>query len=187
VSRAQAKAIGLLASDLITDGTFTFGAGFTYDYDPSNGVSSGFDFQGVAMHEISEIMGRISGLGASIGGNPGYLLYDLFRYTGPGTRGLTNGSGIQFSINAGGSLLKPFNSVSTGDFADWASGTNDSFNAFSNSGVVNPMTAVDLQVMDVIGYNRVSGAAAVPEPSTGLLFFSALLAGGLIRRRATAK
>ena len=190
MTRAQAKAIGLLASDSTTDGAFTFGAGWTYDYDPSNGVTAGqFDFQGVAMHEISEIMGRIGGLaGFSSGGKVGYMLYDLFRYTGAGTRGLTNGSGIQFSINAGGTLLKLFNTGSSGgDAGDWATGVNDSFNAFSSSGAVNPMTAVDLRAMDVIGYNFVSGAAAVPEPSTGLLLVSALMAGGLIRRRAAPR
>jgi hypothetical protein len=186
VSRAQAKAIGLLASDLVNDGTFTFGAGFSYDFDPSNGVTAGaYDFQGVAMHEISEIMGRIGLVGTSVSGAPGYILYDLFRYTGAGTRGLTNGSGIQFSINAGTTLLKLFNTGSSGgDAGDWASGTNDSFNAFSSTGIVEPMTAVDLRAMDVIGYNLVS---AVPEPSTGFLIGAALLAVGLIRRRATSQ
>ena len=130
-------------------------------------------------------MGRIGLVGTSVSGAPGYILYDLFRYTGAGTRGLTNGSGIQFSINAGTTLLKLFNTGSSGgDAGDWASGTNDSFNAFSSTGIVEPMTAVDLRAMDVIGYNLVS---AVPEPSTGFLIGAALLAVGLIRRRATSQ
>ena len=143
-----------------------------------------FDFQGVAMHEIAQIMGKIAGVGDfSIAGRPAYPLFDLFRYTGPSARGLSSGSGIQFSIDAGGALLKAFNPGSNGgDAGDWASASNDSFNAFSSSGVVNPMTAVDLRVIDVIGYNRVA-TAAVPEPSTGLLFVTALLIGGSIRRR----
>jgi hypothetical protein len=185
VARAQAKAIGLLASDAVNDGTFTFGTGFTYDYDPSNGITAGqTDFQGVAMHEISEIMGRIPGLGGSIAGTPGYLLFDLFRYTGAGARGLTNGNGIQFSIDNGTTLLKAYNfpNGGTSDPQDWASGVNDSFNAFSSSDVVNPLTAVDFRTMDVIGYDRV----LVPEPATALLLVTALMAGGFIRRRATS-
>jgi hypothetical protein len=180
VSTAQAKAIGLIADNAFTDGTFTFGGGFSYDFDPSDGITSGqFDFQGIAMHEISEIMGRIPGLGDSIGGAPGYLLYDLFRYTGAGARGLTNGSGIQFSIDNGNTLLKAYNFPNGGgsDPQDWASGPADSFNASVNAGVVEPLTTVDLRAMDVIGYDRVN---IVPEPSAGILLVSALLAGGLI-------
>ena len=42
-----------------------------------------------------------------------------------------------------------------GDLADWNSATNDAFNAFLFSGVVNDVSPVDLRVMDVIGYRRV--------------------------------
>jgi hypothetical protein len=38
------------------------------------------------------------------------------------------------------------------DSRDWAPGTNDAFNQFSDSGVINPISAVDVQLMDVIGY-----------------------------------
>ena len=161
VTRAQAKALGLLSNDATNDGTFTFGAGFSYAYDPSNRAVAGkFDFIGVAMHEFSEIMGRIPGLGTSIGGSPAYLLFDLFHYTGAGTRGLTDGAGRSFSINNGTALLKAFNNAAAngGDAQDWASGTNDAFNAFSNSGVQNDFTLVDMRVMDVIGYNLSSPA-----------------------------
>ena len=51
----------------------------------------------------------------------------------------------------------------SGDDKDWGSGTNDSFNAFSFSGVANVISAVDVREMDVIGYNT------VPEPSSFLL------------------
>src|SRR5947199_5768309 len=62
VTRSQAKAFGIISDDFSTDGTFTFGAGFSYTYDPSNRAVPGkIDFIGVALHEFSEIMGRIPG------------------------------------------------------------------------------------------------------------------------------
>src|SRR5205807_1637059 len=118
-------------------------------------VAGKIDYIGISMHEFSEIMGRVGGLGASIGGNPAYLQMDLFLYTAANTRGLTNGAGRFFSFNNGTTLLKAFNfpNGNGSDAQDWASGTNDAFNAFSSYGVKEDLTAVDLQVMDVIGYN----------------------------------
>jgi hypothetical protein len=184
---AEAKAIGLISDNLSNDGTFTFGAGFNYSFDPNSVGPSQFDFEGVAMHEISEIMGRIPGLGTTaINGTPAYLLYDLFRYTGSATRDMTEGNNIYFSINNGTTNLKDYNfpNGNGSDPQDWASGTNDSFNAFSSPGLREALTPVDLQVMDVIGYDRFN---AVPEPSTGMLLVAAFLAGGLLLRRATSQ
>src|SRR5689334_2123253 len=57
VTRSQAKALGIIANDSSNDGTFTFGAGFNYTYDPLNRAVAGkIDFIGVALHEFSEIM-----------------------------------------------------------------------------------------------------------------------------------
>jgi hypothetical protein len=47
------------------------------------------------------------------------------------------------------------------DSRDWAPGTNDSFNQFSGPSVVNPVSAIDLQLMDVIGYDLITPPAAV--------------------------
>ena len=160
VSTAEAKALGLAANDLSNDGTFTFGGGFSYTYDPNNRAVAGkIDFIGVAMHEISEIMGRIGLMGQNLTGNPDYMLFDLFHYTGAGVRGLNNGAGRSFSINNGTTLLKAFNNaaVNGGDLQDWASGTNDTFNAFSSDSVQNDLSAVDLRVMDAIGYDFSAG------------------------------
>jgi hypothetical protein len=46
------------------------------------------------------------------------------------------------------------------DSRDWAPGTNDAFNQFSDFGVVNPVSHVDLQVMDVIGFDYTDQAIA---------------------------
>ena len=184
VSRAQAKALAISPDDLLNDGTYTFGGGFSYTYDPNNRAVAGkIDYIGVSMHEMSEIMGRIGIMGVDIGvGTPSYMMMDLFHFTGPGVRGLNDGAGRFLSMNSGTTLLKGWNnaSVNGGDLSDWASGTNDAFNAFSSSGVLNALTEVDLRNMDVIGYDR----SPVPEPSSTLLLLGSGLT--LLRRRRRA-
>jgi hypothetical protein len=183
VSRAQAKALGIIASDGANDGTTTFGAGnpFTFSGPIAAGTS---DFKGAAMHEISEVLGRFGLNGATLGSGSNtfpnsYSLYDNFSYKSAGVKGLDNGAGNNFSFDNGTSLLKLFNNAAANglDSRDWAPGTNDAFNQFELSGTVNGLSAIDLQVMDVIGYDLV----AVPEP-TGLLAL-AVVALGLRRFR----
>src|SRR5947207_6069436 len=164
VTRAQAKALGLRPDDMQNDGTFNFGGGHPWTYDPNNRNLAGkFDFIGVAMHEYTEIMGRNSIMGDPqfVPGTPNYAAFDLFHYTGAGTRGLNNGAGRFFSFNNGTSLLIAFNNnaANGGDLQDWAGPAPDPFNAFGPQGEQDDLTPVDLQVMDVIGYDR---SAAVP-------------------------
>ncbi len=183
VTRAQEKALGIIGDDLSTDGTITIGSGFNYTYNDSGGVTSGtIDLQGVADHEISEIMGRIGLSGSSVNGNPSLTLLDAFSFTGANSRGMGNGAGNYFSINTGTTLLKAYNNQAGlgGDSRDWASGTNDSFNAFSSSGVVNPVTAMDLKELDVLGYDLV---VTTPEPATGWLLIAGPALLFLRRRR----
>lgn len=171
LARGQAKALGLIFDDLVNDGTTTFGAGFSYTFSGATAAGT-FDFQGVVAHEITEVMGRLGICGGSIGPfSNSYSALDDFSYTGAGTKGLGNGAGNSFSINGGTTLVKGFNNAASngGDCRDWASGTNDAFNAFSSSGVSNPVSATDLRVMDVIGYDL-----ATPEPAT-----MALIGAGL--------
>src|SRR5205814_5360705 len=59
LTTAEAKALRLRADDFTIDGTFTFGGGFSYTYDPANrAVSRQMHFIGVSVHEFSEIMAR---------------------------------------------------------------------------------------------------------------------------------
>jgi len=185
VTNAQAKALNIAGAGA-TDGTTTFGAGNPFTF--SGTVASGtYDFQGVAAHEISEVLGRIGLGGGTVAGTftNSYSLLDLFSYSGASTRVLGNGGGAgkqgSFSIDNGTTLLKQYNNqFSNGlDYRDWAGGTNDSFNQFANSGVTLPVSDVDLREIDVIGYDRV----VTPEPSTGILLISGLVAGGYLGRR----
>ena len=181
LSTAQAKAIGYIADNLSTDGTTTFGAGFTYTF--SGPIAGGaYDFQHVAAHEISEVMGRLGISGGTIGASANsFSVIDLLSYTGSGARGMGNGAGNSFSVDGGITLLKLFNNQSGlgGDSRDWASGSFDAFNAFSNSGVANTLTPVDFQLMDALGYNLIPA----PEPATSMLLISGLGMGLCLRRR----
>ena len=153
VARGLAKALGNIPSDATNDGTFTFGTTHAYIYDPANRAVPGrFDFIGVALHEITEIMGRVARLNQTGNCN---RPYDVFRFLGAGMQSLIfTDSNVYFSVDGGTTNLKNFNANGNGgDLGDWASGSNDAFNAFSDSGVENDLTPVDVRVMDVIGWD----------------------------------
>ena len=160
LTRAQAKALGYIPDDMKDDGGTTFGVENSFTF--SGPIASGtYDFQGIAAHEISEVMGRF---GLS-GGNKTFSLIDNFSYTGAGMKSLGGGAGNFFSIDNGVTLLKEFNDSAANhlDTRDWAGGTNDSFNQFSDSGVVNAVSAIDLELMNVIGYGSVNPIGSLIE------------------------
>jgi len=141
VTTAQAKALGLSAANGSgTDGAVGFGTSskFTYGSETTGTVAAGtFDFFATALHEMSEVMGRILLVGTSISGGPGYTLMDLLHYSAPGTRDFVQSTPGYFSVNSGATNLGAFNTVSGGDAGDWASSvTNDPLDAFATSGVV---------------------------------------------------
>jgi hypothetical protein len=64
--------------------TFTFGGGLSYAFDRLNRAIPGrYDFIGVSMHELAEIMGRAPEwrpADFNSDGHTGYLHVDLFNY-----------------------------------------------------------------------------------------------------------
>jgi hypothetical protein len=181
MANAEAKALGLLAGNATgIDGFVGFSSTAAFTYDPNNRAVAGkFDFIGTALHEITEVMGRygLSQNGASSGR---YSPIDLFRYTSPGNLALNPVNGTYFSIDGGNTTINTFNGTGGGDLSDWSGATADSFNAFSNSGVLNPFSAGDIKLMDAIGYDLIP--SAVPEPSSLTMLASAAVLGLCVRR-----
>jgi hypothetical protein len=139
ISTAQEKALGHFTGNASAlDGEIGFGTGWTQGA-----------ILGAALHELTHAMGRVSGWSL-----------DLFRYSAPGTNLFTLGQPAYFSIDGGTTHLANFGQTS--DTGDWlASGgnstpftRNDPFDEFINSSS-NALTAVDITVMDVLGFDRV--------------------------------
>jgi len=154
ISVAQEKSLGLVTANTTEiDGSVGFqvdGAnGFNYNYGPDRANGTGWDFIGVAEHEISHALGRDSGLSAT---TSDWNEMDLFRYTSAGTLSHNANQFAYFSIDGGVTNLDNF--ATSSDWGDWAaSAGDDSFDAISETGVENPVTATDVTLMSVLGFD----------------------------------
>ncbi len=201
VTSADAKALGLIAATgTAVDGYIGFAGRTTgYGFTPATVAANQYDFQSVAAHELSEVLGRISGVDEGAWRTP----LDLYRYSAPGVLSFSYGAKTYFSVDGGKTALLAFNSASTGDRGDWAttSTTNDAFDAFISHGQHKSISAVDLAVLDVLGWSganagnsggtpggtSISLTASVPEPASwGMMVVGFGLVGAAVRRRAAA-
>lgn len=164
VATAEAKALGLMGPSGAVDGYVGFSSSYGFTYNNSNGVASGtYDFNGIVLHELTEVMGRGLFVGNDGIGPNSYTPLDLFHYSSQGTRDFSGTTAGYFSLDGGTTNLDRFNTNPNGDFGDWASSAgNDSFLAFSNSGVVNAVSQADIREMNVLGYNEAGASIAAP-------------------------
>lgn len=168
LTTAQARALGLNVGSA-TDASIGFSTAYGFTYDNTAGVAAGtYDFFGVALHEMTETLGRMLLVGASIGATTNsYGAYDMFHFSAAGVRTFSGSAAGYFSIDNGVTNLAAFNTVSGGDAGDWSSVvTNDAADAFATPGVVLNVSDVDLTAVDVIGWNRVGQNNSTPSGVT---------------------
>src|SRR6266481_4830795 len=154
VWNAQLKLWGLMAANDTTsdDGSATFAT----DIDPNLLV-------GVALHELTHAWGRIP-----YGPQPD--IFDLFRFTSPGTRLFQNGStapASYFSLDGGVTKLADFGQRSDpSDFLNsGVQGPNDPFDEFYSGGTSQALTNVDLALLHSLGFHIGSSTALNPPPA----------------------
>jgi hypothetical protein len=156
MASSEARALGL-GGNVSSDGAVGFDSTVAWTFDPNNrAVKGAYDFIGVAEHEISEVMGRVAGLGTF---NGALVPLDLYRYSSAGNRALTPGSNEYFSIDGGATNINTFASPGGGDLGDWAGQTSDAFNAFAYPGALLPFSLGDITVMEALGYDVAAQAA----------------------------
>jgi hypothetical protein len=170
VGLAQEKALDLTpAASTETDGYIGFDSSADWSYAPgATPKADQYDLVGCIEHELTEDMGRTSTLGQTVLFQDAYTAMDLYRYSAPGARVLSPGTGdstAYFSTDGGVSDLGSWNNVvANGDLGDWypqgpAPGGDDAFNDYSSSGVINEMSPTDIELMNVLGWNT------TPSPS----------------------
>ncbi|KPF47918.1 hypothetical protein IP87_10860 [beta proteobacterium AAP121] len=212
VNTAQVKALGLVPTYAANnptqrDGAVSFSSSFTWDFDPSDGITPGaFDFVGVAAHEIGHALGFRSGVDlADINALPGAggaagvrglnniawgTVNDLFRYgsfEGAQTLDWSIGGTPCLSIDAGASCVGLLSTGRTnGDGRQASHWKDDALLGGPPLGIMDPtagaplvITALDVTAFDVMGYN----VTPIPEPSTWLMMFGGLAAVGAVARR----
>lgn len=183
---AEAKALGLVNPTSGLDGYIGFstlsGTGYSWNMTATTGSNTGtgpnqFDLESVALHEISEVMGRIGMEGEIVNGKATDTPLDLFNYQSHGVLELSP-SGGYFSINDGTTHLGKYNdaSVNGGDITDWASITSttqsntvglpsgvnvyDAYDAFTFPGYNGDVSQSDILELTALGYKLTPAGVA---------------------------
>ena len=128
------KALNIYQSDE-ADADITFSSDFTFDFDPTDGVTAGTsDFIGVAVHEMGHALGFVSGVdyydliecpngpycgvyGDDVMNGDSWLsVLDMFRYGSEGQLDWTVNSPSYFSFDNGATQLNGNTKFSSGDY-----------------------------------------------------------------------
>jgi hypothetical protein len=160
LTTAQAKALNLSNVTAI-DGSIGFDSSVKYSYNPNAVAAGTYDFNAVALHELSEILGRqVSESSNSKPSTTGVL--NLFDYTAPNVINITGTGSGYFSIDGGKTTLAAFNSNLSGDTGDWdaSSLAGDACAASAGTGP-KTFSSLDVQVMDAIGWTLNTGTTSL--------------------------
>jgi hypothetical protein len=180
ITRANQKALGVIPSDSVKDGTIIFNRNFNFAYDRSTGQQSQIDFQTVVAHEIGHVLGFLSDTDdfdndPTLTDNSTTL--DLFRF-GLNSKPKTFADfqvmprELRPGIEAVTTDLVNSYRMSTGEIGgdgrqashwkdDQLLGTRyiGVMDPTLSTGTIEDVTAADLRVLELIGYD------VIPEPS----------------------
>jgi hypothetical protein len=202
VSSSIARAIGLLpATAQPTDNAakIGFNSSFTYDFDRSDGIGPGTDFEAVATHEIGHALGFTSRSGAT---TPVPAMWDMYRFRSGTTSatfttaqrimtvgGPTTNSQYYFTpgntelgLSDGGPNGVTTNNADGNQSSHWrqASKNGGVFIGIMDpripSGVRRDITSNDTNALNVFGYN--SNAVPAPTPPLNDNFANAQVISG---------
>lgn len=169
VSKAEIQAWGLsyqpqsnIGGSIVINTAYSSSFNYSTSITAHNANAGLTDFVGVAEHELSHALGRVSYNGATIGGKYLFGPMDFFRFLSPGhlqMDGISSSSNATipyFSLNDGTTHLISFASVSRSDWGNPASGTrysNDAWNGYApNSGYAR-IYNFDRSFLNAIGFD----------------------------------
>ncbi len=191
LTRANAKALGIVSgNDTTVDAVIRLSDQVAWDFDPRNDIMSDrYDFAGTVYHELTHTLGFLSGVDVlDYNAKNGIFLsddsydyitsMDLFRYSeivkGSGTIDWTVDTDTEyFSVDGGQSQLAEFTNGSAASanadnyqVSHFRDGTNSVMRPTLSKGERSLLTGLDLQVMDVIGWDRAAGSQTNYQNST---------------------
>jgi len=185
------------------DGNVTFSTNFSFDFNPTDGISAGqMDFIGVAIHEIGHALGFVSGvdffdyystpngpgrntLGMDLNNTSIFSALDMFRYSAPGTLDWRVGGTKYFSLDGGNTAVFG-NTFSTGRYngdGNQASHWKDTSGCQVGNGIMDPtfcfaqmgtLTGLDLIAFDAMGYNLSVNALTYANMTTAQIYAAAV-------------